>query len=448
MITKKLATQSIVGQMGANFIERIVLQMRYAWRPMLIFDMGIDGEIEICDPVTGEATNAIVKVQVKTTTQPFQAETPDSFEYTCGQKDLDYWLRGNAPIILIVCRPDTAEAYWVSVKDYFKELATQKTHKIHFNKQRDRFDVSCAPVLKQLALPKDSGIYFAPLPKVEKLYSNLLKVASIAPRLWIAETDYREPKDVIAKFKSLGTRVGTEWILTNKRILTFHDLQEYPFNTICDLGTCEDFDTSEWANTDDEDKKREFVRLLNQCLRERTRLLGLRYNQEREYYYFPATPKLRTRKVRYQSIKNWVSREVFKQYSKKSDLNQRAYCRHSAFKGHFLRLDGEWYLEITPTYHFTTDGYKEDVFREERLKGIKRLERNPAVIGHLLMWAHYLQKPIGNMFSSEYPFLSFGGLATVDIDTGIADEIWYQAEEGGEAETLRANENPLTIWGL
>jgi hypothetical protein len=89
--------------------------MRYAWRPILIFDLGIDGEIEICDPQTGEATNLILRVQVKATAQPFQRESSDSFEYFCDRRDLDYWLRGNAPVILIVCRPDTNEAYWVSV---------------------------------------------------------------------------------------------------------------------------------------------------------------------------------------------------------------------------------------------------------------------------------------------------------------------------------------------
>ena len=141
--------------------------MRYVWRQLLIFDVGIDGDIEICDPVTGEATNAFVKVQAKATTQPFQAETGDSFEYTCEQKDLDYWLRGNAPTILIVCRPETNEAYWISIKDYFKDLAVLKTRKIRFDKRRDQFDVMSATALKQLALPKDSGVYFSPLAKPE-----------------------------------------------------------------------------------------------------------------------------------------------------------------------------------------------------------------------------------------------------------------------------------------
>lgn len=129
---KKLTPQTLLGQRGANLVERIVLEMHYAWRPLLIFDVGIDGEIEICDPQTGEATNLLLRVQVKATGQEFQRETSNSFEYSCNRRDLDYWLRGNAPVILIVCRPDTSEAYWVSVKDYFKDPTVLKTSRISF----------------------------------------------------------------------------------------------------------------------------------------------------------------------------------------------------------------------------------------------------------------------------------------------------------------------------
>ena len=113
-----------------------------------------------------------------------------------------------------------------------------------------------------------------------------------------------------------------------------------------------------------------------------------------------------------------------------------------------MRLGDEWYLEITPTYHFTSDGYKEDMFRAERLKGIKRLERNPAVLGQLLMWADYLRKPIQSLFSSEYSFLSFGELATVDTSTSLPDDVWYHAEESGEANNMRAIANQLRLLGL
>ena len=442
---KKITPQSIIGQLGANLIERIVLEMGYAWRPTTIFDVGIDGEIEICDPTTGEATNTIVKVQAKATTKPFQAETENSLEYHCSPKDLDYWLQGNVPIILVVCRPDSNEAYWISIRDYFSDLAAQQTRKVLFDKQRDRFDASCAAALKKLALFKDSGIYFAPLQETETLYSNLLKVASSVPKIYVAGTNYRKQGALWRRFNSIGAKVGSEWILTDKQIISFHNLRESPFNMICDMGTCESFDTQEWADSEDEDTKRQFVQLLNKCLEEKTRLLGLRFDKYHDYYYFRATNGLKTRKEWYQSGQKRVSREVFKQYSKKSDPSQRAYCRHSAFKGYFLRLSDEWYLEMAPTYHFTSDGYIEDKFRAERLQGIKRLDRNPAVLGQLRMWADYLSRP-QDLFSSNYSFLRFGQLATVDINASLPDDLWNNAEEEDEAENLGETDNQLELF--
>ena len=426
-MTKKVSSQSIIGQQGVTLVERIVHEIGYVWRPTPIFDVGIDGEIEIRDPTTSEMTNTIIKVQVKATTKSFQAETGDSFEYRCEQKDLSYWLQGNVPIILVVCRPDTDEAYWVSIRDYFSKPAAQKSRKVRFDKQHNRFDATCAAELKRLALPKDSGIYFAPLQKTETLYTNLLKVTFFAPKIYVASTNYRKQRAVWDKFYSMGVKVGPEWILTDKQIVSFHNLKEPPFNAICDLGTCESFDTREWANSQDEDTKRQFVQLINKCLSEKTRLLGLQFNKTRKHYHFRPTRELRIRKVSYQSLKKRVNREVFKQYVKKNDPTQKTYCRHSAFKGHFLRFSNEWYLEIFPTYHFTLDGYSKHRFRAELLQGIKRLDRNPAVLGQLLMWADYLSQ--STLFSSEYPLLRFGQLVTVDINTSLPDGVWSKLEE-------------------
>ncbi|MEZ4671475.1 MAG: DUF4365 domain-containing protein [Anaerolineae bacterium] len=451
MQTKKVSRQSIIGQQGANLIERIVLQMKNVWRPLLIFDVGVDGEIEICDPNTGAATNAILRVQAKATTLPFQAETDRTFEFICDERDLEYWLNGNTTIILVVCRPSTDEAYWVSVNDYFSDQAVRKTRKVVFDKTRDCFDAGCAPALSNLALPKDKGLYLAPLSVNETLYSNLLKVTSFAPKIWIASTEYRKPGEVWTEFKSRSVKVGAEWMLKNKQIISFYDLEQSPFSAICDMGSIESFDASEWAFSDDLDRKNEFIRLLKLALGERNRLLGLRYDKDREYYYFPAPNNLRTRKISYMSLKRKVPREVFKAYRKKNSPKDVSYCRHSAFRGKFIRLQDTWYLELTPTYHFTWDGSIKDKFGAERLKGIKRLERNPAVIGQLLMWANYLGTSTTftkDMFDSRYPFLSFGHLETVEISGGIPDDTWYNSEEGNQHKSLTSQDNQLSLLGL
>ena len=178
------------------------------------------------------------------------------------------------PIILIVCRPDTNEAYWISIKDYFSDPAAQKTRKVLFDKQHNRFDTSCAAALKKLALPKDSGIYSRASSGNRNTLFKLTSGSILCTGDICGWHQLQERGRSLEKINSMKVKVGPEWVLTDKQIVSFHNLKEPPFNEICDLGTCESFYTPEWANSKDEDTKRQFVRLLNKCLEEKTRLLG------------------------------------------------------------------------------------------------------------------------------------------------------------------------------
>src|SRR5207253_301090 len=139
---------------------------------------------------SGEVTNGIIQVQCKATERPFEAESESSFEFRCSPKDLDYWLKGNAPVILVRCRPKTNEAYWVSLKDYFRDPMLRKSGKIIFDKARNRFDSNVKVALQHLAVP-DSGLYLGTRPKNEVLYSNLLVLGSYPRHYYVAETAYR-----------------------------------------------------------------------------------------------------------------------------------------------------------------------------------------------------------------------------------------------------------------
>jgi hypothetical protein len=94
-----------------------------------------------------------------------------------------------------------------------------------------------------------------------------------------------------------------------------------------------------------------------------------------------------------------------------------------AFRGYFRQLDGEWFLEITPTYRFTRDGYELDIFHENRLKGIKQLEGNRAVLSCVLFWADFM-RPRSDLFASAAPPIRFGQLAALDCAVGVDDKLW------------------------
>lgn len=443
MAPKIISHNDIVGDSGIAFIHTIVNDMGFVWTPTGL-EAGIDGYIEIRDANSGEVANLIIQVQSKATEKDFQSENSDGHDYYCNARDLDYWLGGNAPVILVRSRPSTKEAYWVSIKDYFKDLSRRKSGKIHFNKANDKFDVNCREALLRLATPKDSGFYLAAIPKKEKLYANLLKLNKFADKIYLAETDFRDYKILSAKLREMSGNIGSEWILKNRRILSLHNLEEYPWSEICDQGTVEPFDTSEWSDSCDVDFQNDFKRLLNQCLKEKLKP-DVRYHKGNDYFHFTATEGLSKREVTYKSLVQNASREVFRAYPKKNDANQIGYCRHSAFIGSFLKIDGSWFLEITPTYHFTHEGRRPHKYREDLLKRIKEIERNPAVLGQVVMWADYLRgKP--DLFAKPYPFLTFGSLMCFDIDTGLDDNLWLHREGKEESRFIQSSNNQFLLF--
>ena len=97
---KKQSKQDIIGGQGIALITRRALDMGYVFRETG-WDAGIDGHIEIRDAATGEMSNRIIQVQSKATEQAFTAETTEGFDFICSERDLRYWLNGNAPVILV-----------------------------------------------------------------------------------------------------------------------------------------------------------------------------------------------------------------------------------------------------------------------------------------------------------------------------------------------------------
>jgi nucleoside phosphorylase len=267
----------------------------------------------------------------------------------------------------------------------------------------------------------------------EWIYSNLLKVVDLPERIYVANTTHRFAGTVWTALHQGGGQIGPEWLLTSKRILSFHDLRQHPWKTICDQ--VRSFDAREWSESDDPDRRRDFVRLLNHCLRAFTRSLDLHYNRELDCYYFPATLDLRPGSLTYRSLQQNASRDVFAVYYRKNQPDVVSHFRHSAFGGFFQQFGREWYLQITPTYLYTVDGQRISRFQGELLSGIKRFDRNAAVLGQIVMWGDFLA-PEAQLFAEGYPYLRFGKLERFQVNREINDDAWatqdITAPEGGE----------------
>ena len=67
----------------------------------------------------------------------FSEETDESFSYICKQKDLDYWLEANAPVVLFTARLSDRAIFWKSVQSWFADADNRRSRKVVFHKIKD-----------------------------------------------------------------------------------------------------------------------------------------------------------------------------------------------------------------------------------------------------------------------------------------------------------------------
>jgi hypothetical protein len=275
----------------------------------------------------------------------------------------------------------------------------------------------------------------------------LLQVSRLAEHLYTAYTITEDESKAYSILQKIGRDLGQEWLLKENFVLSFHNLREPPWTEICAPGTIEEYDVEEWSLSNRLERQQEFVWLLNKALREKVKS-DLSFDQKKKCYYFKPTADKSERRYDYRSLAKKTHRDVFQRYLKKNS-EEVAYYRHSAFQGQFIRVESKWFIEITPTYLFTRDGYTKYKFEQDKLSGIKRFEKNSAVFGQLVMWAEYLSTPAqGELFTPSYPFLEFDRLEEFEIDVGIADSIWLGTEDKETTELLEDNLNDLPLFQL
>jgi hypothetical protein len=417
-VRKTVTPQTIIGEQGINLIGRRCLEMGYLFHPRRV-DHGIDGHIDLVDPGSGTLLNQTLLVQSKASDRPFSVETDQSFRYVCDDRDLDLWLSGNAPVILVFSHPKQEEAWWVEVKAAFPDAASRASRTVVVGKQAQRLDVGAAAALLRLAVPKRSGLYLRPPPIAEVLTTNLLPVMEMPPLIYAATSavgDYRAAGEVLSCHD--GRR--PEWILRDGLVMSFASLREPPLSALCD-GDIEEHDTSDWAGSEDTEVRYRFMDLLSRTVQ--GSYPDLRWHKARRHVHFRASTDLMPRKAG--KGHGSRGRTVFGPHYAKSEPERVSFYHHAALRTRFRPIGGTWYCQLEPDYCFTTDGHSEARFADSLLAGIKRLDRHPAVMGWTRMWANHLGRQ-PDLFSLDRPVL-FGALETVTVARGIDDRWWGPA---------------------
>jgi hypothetical protein len=234
--------------------------------------------------------------------------------------------------------------------------------------------------------------------------------------------------------ETLVERYGSppvDWVLHGKRIYSFHDISIPPFRDAIEEGSEDTIDARPWIDSDGEVTRRQFVQLLSRTLSEMVHE-PLAFWRDRRYLFWKLGRGHQTRTYRYRSFENRTSRKVVKAYKRDSETKP-SYFRHDAFHPNFVRIAGEWYLAIEPTYHFTSDGYHEFPYASDRLSGIKRLETNQSVRGHIGMWTAFLVRHPDLLRKEPLVFEALPGLP---LQFGVPDDLWRENEDDEEKKRM------------
>lgn len=306
-------------------------------------------------------------------------------------------------------------------------------------------------------------------PKTEIVYLNLLEIF-FPDTLYMAEisldrkaiiqeshhfrtklrNDSPQREVVRAALEQQGLRFGVDWVCHAGQLITFHDLEEpfLPLAQVIDSGTITSLDSDEFYGID-ENYERVFKELLWRCMRQKLFHLYVQWQNEEHLFIFAKVDDSLTRKEEWQGSKI-TTRTVYERKMKPKKPDEISYCKHLAFQTEYICLDDKWYVQIKPEWFFSSDGYRKSFFAGDRIKYLKRMERNAHVFNHVRFIAYFLkhQKP-PTLFQQTIPyrFLHFGTLLNFDSAPYLNDEDWLPGEDKQERNRLEDTEDtqPLLL---
>jgi hypothetical protein len=386
MARKLYSDQQMIGRQGEALVKARIHAMGFAFNPSDTMEAGVDGTIEIRDPVSKAATGKLIAVQIKTTQSgDYTRETESSLEYLCDPEDVSYWREWTIPVIVVLVRLSDHSMFWKSTRDG----EAPDGRRLRIDKSADALDSSAVEDLAALAIDTDRfGVWMPPLKGGEPLHVNLLRI-DLPSTIYTAASTVRSGREARAELLRHHPNPPDEWVLRDGTLISFADPRPTVLKNIVDIDTVEEESIDAIAFSDDEADEHQFIGLLGRALR--TQLDGsLVFDKDQGAYHFPAAPEGIGVTYAYRGLKQATSAEVVKVYKNAKDDTKINYVRHHAFVPRFWRLGDNWYLSVTPTFVFTRDGVRPDRYAADRLTKKKKLEKNQAILGQFVMWRRFL----------------------------------------------------------
>ena len=423
----------MLGELGESAVRTRFLSMNFQFDGRSRLESGIDGIAEVM--VGGEPQARMIAVQIKTTNAgKYASETDIGFTYLLNPEDLAYWRVSNLPVILVLYRIADESYYWKDISTGVGDSA----RKLQFSKTEDVLDRKAGDALAALTVPKQgAGYYVPPLGGGEDALVNMLPV-KLPEEIFVASTPY-DGKKATSVLLGLSDSPRFDWAIKNGSFWSFHDPRNENTREIVDNDQVEAIDTTSLAFHEDIHERYNFAFLLRNALQHQFRD-ELRWEKSKRLFHFVARERNASREFKYASAKKKTMTTVVNAVRRKADPERIAFVRHHAFIPRFECFGDQWNLIITPTYHFTTNGFIPHSYPDALLSGKKRLDNNASLRGQLIMWHRLLSRAsdeVKGLFDEdavEPPVLAFGEPPTLNLPTTVPEDAWGTPKNTGAQE--------------
>jgi hypothetical protein len=428
-MSKRITDSQVLGELGETAIKKIVLETGFLYEPRGRLEAGTDGLIELRDRRTGAPLGKLLGVQVKSTdTGKYSYETDKGFEYVVKSDDLAYWKKYNIPVIIVLWRKSDGTAYWQDVTSGLRG----DERRLKFNKTADVFDTTCADRLAALTTDRRTpGVHIPPLNFGENAIINMMRIR-MPDEIFISTSPFGTGADAIPDLMRQGDP-RFDWVIRKRRFASFFDPREFGTRAIVDFDQVEAIDTKLFALNDDLDDMNSAIELLRRTVGRQVRH-QLSYLKDDRLFYFHAVGENKSRNYKYASSVKDTSARVVSYYPNKKYPDRPGYVRHHAVGLRFERLGDEWFVVVDPTFYFTRNGFIPHPFPGALLSGKKRLERNAAVRGQVIMWQSLLAescKPRNDLFEKTHAgdiLIGFESIPLIQLEKAVPEDTWERTD--------------------
>jgi len=290
----------------------------------------------------------------------------------------------------------------------------------------------------------------------ETLWFNLFPVIELPDFIYVANTEYRDPKEIYDQINSelKDQDIDTpSFFLGDRKIYSFSPFDENNPLSLCITSKDAAIPTKKWL--DDKTQQQRLVMLMNYNLKDLCRRKGFFHDRRRDRffmkYYGGPVPEITWKPYQKTSTRQLV-------YLRLNPQGQLLYCEHFAGRMRFIILGNGIYLVIEPIRVLTEDGQRAlDQRRNVRISTKRNFfYHNNNYLYDMKLWLHILagnRKEIilgnnsGRILVSVLPITSktnFGVLDDQYTSEDFLDSLKSEPFEYTISYEETEEDNPLT----